>query len=499
MEGSTKLTDLKLVNKYCPPVSNYSYPRPEGGSCQERPVGRSSVGSDCSAPGMTDDQESDISAEDATQYHSAGDELWNKFWDDSESLSDAQLEEEDQHRAAEDSRSAQYPALIPSPVARRKAASLLPSDERRVVSPRARNQGTVEQNGAVTCWPLIAVSRPVTPESKPAKASYSLFPQPKPTTIVNITPRRPSRPPRSEFVWETMLHRPSTTLPHSSAGRPTKPRKLHLPTSDGAISYNSAPFVTHSAPVSPTVRDPSPSAATISRRSEPSAFAPPRQINLPRICSDTTVLYSMTTNTASQETLTPPAIPPRSPQRKQGRHSRQNSQLRNSMTSSELSAPDKPRTHTHTPRSSQVLSVSEITTQWPCTPPPPPPPPQHQQKVEERPVPVSVFEPDSDSDDEEDVNLARRIVRNLTPHKRTRSAVAAPKTRKGGELAKEQLRRARAGTLSPTTTNAAAAAAAASRATAATSMAEEKEKDAVLIGLRRQRNEVFGRLFGGRW
>ncbi|ROV95425.1 hypothetical protein VMCG_08488 [Cytospora schulzeri] len=425
MERSTKLADLKLVNKYYPPVSNYSYPRPEGGPRQERPVGRSSVGSDCSAPGMTDDQESDISAEDANQYHSAGDELWDKFWEDSESLCDAQMEEEEQQRAAEIIRSARYPALIPSQVARRKAAGLSPWENRRV-SAQARNQEAVEQNASISCWPLIAAKRPVTPESKPAKASYSLFPQPKPTPVVNLTPRRPSRPPRSGFVWETALHCPSTVLPQSSTGRSTKPRKLHLPTSDGAISYNSASLTTtHSAPVSPTVRDPSPSTSTIARRSEPNALAQSRHIILPRICSDTTVLYSMTTNTASQETLTAPAIPPRSPQRKLGRHSRQHSQLRNSITPSEVS--------------------------------------------------------------------------------RTRSAAAAPRTRKGGDLAKEQLRRARAGTLSPVsttrtaTTTTAAAARTLAMGSAAAAEEREKEKDAVLLGMRRQRNEVFGRLFGGRW
>lgn len=530
MERPAKLADLKLVNKYYPPVSNYSYPRPEGGPRQERPVGRSSVGSDCSAPGMTDDQESDISAEDATQYHSAGDELWDKFWEDSGSLCDARLEEED-HRA-EVSRNARYPALIPSPVARRKAAGLPPKEDRRLDF-QARNQEAVEQNASVSCWPLLAAQRPVTPESKPVKASYSLFPQPKPIPIVNLTPRRPSRPPRSGFVWETSLHCPSSALPQMSpAGRTTKPKRLHLPTSDGAISYNSASsFTTHSAPVSPTVRDPSPpSAATMARRSEPSALAQPRQaMVLPRICSDTPVLYSMATNTASQETLTAPTIPPRSPQRRTGRHSRQHSQLRNSITPAEVSSttPTKPRAQTTTPRTSQTLSVSDIdtttttatttttTTQWPCTPPPPPPPPsrsspprqqqqQHQQEGEELPVPVSVFELDSDDDndsDDEGVNFARRIVRNLTPHKRTRSAAAAPRTaRKGGGLAKEQLRRARAGTLSPTSnTSTAAAVRGITPEMGGAAEDRDKERDAVLLGARRQRNEVFGRLFGGRW
>ncbi|KUI56165.1 hypothetical protein VP1G_03454 [Cytospora mali] len=520
MEKATKLADLKLVNKYYPPVSNYSYPRPEGGPHQV-PVGRSSVGSDCSAPGMTDDQESDISAEDANQYHVAGDELWDSFWEDSgEPVCDAQLEEE-QGPGPEVSRDgARYPALIPSPVAQRKAAAgLVPWEDhhRRVgapVPPRVRNQEAVDQNAGVSsCWPLVTAERPITPMSKTAKAtcSYSLFPpQPKPTPILNLAPRRP---PRSGCLWETLPHCPSTLISHppsSSLGRPTKPRKLHLPTSDGAISYNSysnpsrnsnsngSASFTHSAPVSPTVSShlPLSAAATISRRSEPNSLVPPRQMNLTRICSDTTVLYSMDTNTASQETLTAPTIPQRSPQRRQGRHSRQQSQLRNSITAAELSStPTSPQT-LHTPAVRTSQASSDIT-QWPTTTPPPPPPPprpatppqQHRHQQEDLPVPVSVFELDSDSEDE-DVNFARRIVRNLTPHKRTRSAAAAPRTRKGGDLAKEQLRRARAGTLSPTTTTAPSAAVVAGGT---------EEKDAALLGMRRQRNEVFGRLFGARW
>jgi hypothetical protein len=118
---------------------------------------------------------------------------------------------------------------------------------------------------------------------------------------------------------------------------------------------------------------------------------------------------------------------------------------------------------------------------------------------------VSVFELDSDDDsdnDDEGVNFARRIVRNLTPHKRTRSAAAAPRTaRKGGGLAKEQLRRARAGTLSPTsnTSTAAAVVRGTPPETGGTAEDKDRERDAVLLGARRQRNEVFGRLFGGRW
>ncbi|KAK7734710.1 hypothetical protein SLS53_007816 [Cytospora paraplurivora] len=531
MERTGKLADLKLVNKYYPPVSNYSYPRTEIGTRHERPVGRSSVGSDCSAPGMTDDQESDISVEDANQYHLAGDELWDTFWEDAESFCGTKQVEDKVHGAVV-SRSARYPALIPSPVAQRKAHRGLPWDDRRA-GPQVQKQDGADQDAAIRCWPLAAAERPVTPGSKPVKASYSLFPQSKPTPVLNLTPRRPARPPRSGFLWETQPHDPSTvSQTTSSLGRSTRPKKLHLPTSDGAISYNSTSH-THSAPVSPTMPSPLQSAATILRRSEPNSLAQPRQMILTRICSDTTDLYSMATNTASQETLTAPTIPPRSPQRKQGRHSRQHSQLRNSITAEDLDAEPAQEAQkppiTGTGPVQPSSSSPQETSQWPTLPPPPPPSPQrppppppappqqqHRQQPEpDLPAPVSFFELDSDSEDE-DVNFARRIVRNLTPHKRTRSATATSRSRKGSDLAREQLRRARAGTVTTTTTppplstsgRSSIAAGRPSTASGRTSLGvEERVGDGVAASMAagagargsKQRGEVLGRLFGGRW
>lgn len=504
MENTTKLADLRLVNKYYPPVSNYSYPRSEIGVRQERPVGRSSVGSDCSVPGMTDDQESDISTEDANQYRLTGDELWDTFWEAPKPLCGTKMEEES--RAPDVSRSARYPALIPSAVAQRKVDRPLPWEDHHVAH-QARNQPAVNQNTtAISCWPLVAAEQPVNaPGSKTIKASYSLFPpQPKPTPVLNVAPRRPSRPPRSGCLWETPSNYPATAS-HSSLGRPAKPRKLHLPASDGAISYNTGASFTQSAPVSPTVVGPSLLAATtISRRSEPNDLqAQPRQMTLPRICSDTTILYSMTTDTASQETLTAPTIPPRSPQRRHGHHSRQQSQLRNSITVADLaSTPTQNKIHigSSTPRPSSDEA------RCPITPPPPPPrrrppPPPRQQQQEGLPTPVSVFELDSDDDDDDDddINFARRIVRNLTPHKRTRSATVVPKSRKGNDLAREQLRRARAGTLSPSSGAPVPRPVPEQSFASTRNSAEERDKDAAFLGVRKQRTEVFGRLFGGRW
>lgn len=105
-------------------------------------------------------------------------------------------------------------------------------------------------------------------------------------------------------------------------------------------------------------------------------------------------------------------------------------------------------------------------------------------------MPVSVFDFDSDSDSDADsaANFARRIVKNLTPHKRSRSASAAPRSRKGSDIAKEQLRRIRADTVSSTgdvTPNTEGP------------EAEDKENDGpALPTLRKQKSEVFGTIFG---
>lgn len=106
-------------------------------------------------------------------------------------------------------------------------------------------------------------------------------------------------------------------------------------------------------------------------------------------------------------------------------------------------------------------------------------------------MPVSVFDLDSDSDDDTDsaANFARRIVKNLTPHKRSRSASAAPRSRKGSDIAKEQLRRIRADTLASTGD--------VTPTTAEGPETEDKENEGPAVpALRKQKSEVFGTIFG---
>ncbi|KKY36150.1 hypothetical protein UCDDA912_g03819 [Diaporthe ampelina] len=104
-------------------------------------------------------------------------------------------------------------------------------------------------------------------------------------------------------------------------------------------------------------------------------------------------------------------------------------------------------------------------------------------------MPVSVFDFDSDSDDDADsaANFARRIVKNLTPHKRARSASAAPRSRKGSDIAKEQMRRIRAETV----------ASSAAETPPPEPEAEDQENEGpALPALRKQKSEVFGTIFG---
>lgn len=117
---------------------------------------------------------------------------------------------------------------------------------------------------------------------------------------------------------------------------------------------------------------------------------------------------------------------------------------------------------------------------------------------------MSFFDIDSDSESEaeEAASFARRFARSFTSQVRARSASAAPRSRKGGEVARLQLRRARAETVGAD---------------------GEEEDEGVVVevldvrltraasgegakglggearpGLRKQRSEVFGKIFRGR-
>lgn len=465
MEKTTKLADLKLVNKYYPSVSNYSYPRHDATlihRCEQPVTGRSSVGSECSVPEMVEDQESDVSIEDTNQSHIAGDETFDSFWEDSESFWGVE--------PGEKSNAVLIGPITHSAALRQDASKAVPEEGRHNAPQRSSQDVKYDTE---PCWPLVASEPTVAPTPKPSKPSYSLFPPP--TTQHGLALRRPAGQTKSDITWDARKQLPSTAS-LSLTNRRKKPRKLHLPASDGAISYDSS-LLTQSAPGSPNLVIVSPTAVAFSRRSQ-QTLPSQRNFSLSRAHSDIKIVHCATTDGPSQTPTTQLVIPTQSSDVPRGRktHQRTQSQLRQS-----ISAADIPSTPKITP--SPVDSTAP-----PQTPPGAsrPTTPLTQQTA----MPVSVFEFDSDSDSDTDsaANFARRIVKNLTPHKRSRSASAAPRSRKGSDIAKEQLRRIRADTVSSTgdvTPNTEGP------------EAEDKENEgAALPTLRKQKSEVFGTIFG---
>lgn len=264
MERTNKLADLKLVSKHYP-VSNFSYPRPDAHHQHHhhhhnqhgrppRGVGRSSVGSDCSAPGMVDDHESDISAEDDYQYHVSGAELWDSFWQANPPDAAAPVE------------AAKYPALIPSPAARRRRADVPIREEDDDELPSGTSN-TVRQ---APSWPLPP--NPLSTAQCPkAAAAYSLFPAPL------KTPSRPFHPPRTSSMSQLrpapgQQQRPARPHRTSALSLPSIPKPRPAP-----IDFGQPGWATHSAaitcrlPTSPPIgpaeppRPPQPVRRTLSK------------------------------------------------------------------------------------------------------------------------------------------------------------------------------------------------------------------------------------------
>lgn len=467
MEKTTRLADLKLVNKYYPSVSNYSYPRHDATNRCEPPAnGRSSVGSECSVPEMVEDQESDISIEDTNQSQIAGDETFDSFWEDSESFWGIE--------PGENSNTVFIGPITHSAALQQDANRTLAGKDRHA-APQRSLEG-VDDDVAGPCWPLVATEPSVAPAPKPSKPSYSLFPQPTVVTQHGLAPRRPAGQMKSELPWNAPKQFPST-VPLSLTSRRKKPRKLHLPASDGAISYDSS-LLTQSAPGTPTLVVASPTAVAFSRRSH-QTLPSQRNFSISRTYSDTRMVCCPPTDGSSQASATQLTIPPRSPDVPRGRrtHQRTQSQLRQSISADDFD-----------PTPKQIPSPAESAVSHTATPcgASRPTTPLTQQTV----IPVSVFDFDSDSDDDSAANFARRIVKNLTPHKRSRSASAAPRSRKGSDIAKEQLRRIRAETVASSSTDATTAAA------VEPDMEDKENESPVFPVLRRQKSEVFGTIFG---
>ncbi|KAJ4416316.1 hypothetical protein N0V82_006846 [Gnomoniopsis sp. IMI 355080] len=120
---------------------------------------------------------------------------------------------------------------------------------------------------------------------------------------------------------------------------------------------------------------------------------------------------------------------------------------------------------------------------------------QQQQQQQQQPMPVSVFELDSDSDEEE-ASFARRIARSFTSQKRTRSASAAPRSRKGHEVAKQQLKCAAQAETSFSSSSSSADDVEAS--CGGIRGADGQGSSEPRLRLRKQKSEVFGKVFWNR-
>ena len=389
---AAKLADLKLVSKYYP-VSNYSYPRPDAPLHRhDVSEGRSSVGSDCSAPGMIEDHESDVSAE---EYHTAGSELWDSFW---------------QAKNGEEQRRSQYPALIPSPGPRKTLGDFVEENPRIADQDDHQTRSRTQSRGSddMPSWPLpptpVSATLP-TPEpstmSKPAateqpkprqleqhqqqkfitpKASYSLFPTPANNSHRQPLPHRVSQ----EEIRQSFYQAWHPDLAASFTAKHFKPTSIYLPSGNASGGTQSAP-VTPSYPM----------------------FAPPINRPITPNPPSTNSTFS-TSNTTSHQQL---------------RQARSVATLRARASTVSSAMPSS---------SAPLRAMPANNTRLTSYPPPPPTPvtagfpargapayldastihrPRHAEK-DNLPPPVSVF--DFDSDDEDGgKGLAKRIKRGL--------------------------------------------------------------------------------------
>lgn len=564
MEKPTGLADLKLVNKYYP-IANYSYPSPkiEGQAATavaaaiERMGDRSSVDSQASVPGMVDDRESVISIEedhvhnDRDQYHISGAELWDSFWEDPfwEANAEEASHETDSITRKIIHRNTSYPALIPSPDSSCRKDHYFGEGSRRhedvIVSAfNTYSSSSVVATIATTTWPLIASEVPVAPRPLTPKTNYSLFPRTTSAAAVNPpSSRPPTLSPGTWSSWETPRRKTGSTVSLTSLNRTSKPKQLLL---GGAHTLDQTSWA-QSAPVTPVVAGLTPPLSSSSPSTSPSSASsssispateisaerrdsilsinqrPRIPVNLPRTRSETIVsrssirsIYSIRTNKSQLDLSTPPAIPPRPrspelppPAPQQGSSSNRFSQIEVPVKIHTQIPLHRCRTETSLAtlrqRRSQasILTVATTCTITPvssssttATTPPPPPTPE----------PVSVFEVDSDSEVEEE-SFARRIARSFTSSsKRTRSASAAPRSRKGAEVAKGQLSRARAETLEAPWRSSGLGVASTSDASGDDKEERKGSSGSSILSvsggqptlLRRQKSEVFGKMLWGR-
>ncbi|KAM5353193.1 hypothetical protein ACJZ2D_016912 [Fusarium nematophilum] len=228
----SQLFNLKLVHRYFP-KDNTTGPSAERSSQnspgqRSRPDGKGSVGSNCSSPGLVDDQtESETSHEDDCQHHRTYDEIWDIFFkhgsgetkDDAEPL----LQKK------------QYPALLsPAELRLLEQPSLTPNkplpEIPTQVRPRIASQRVprVAEDRRVPAWS----PQNTRPKARKAGVTYSLFPKPValPPRTTSITPswqslqetHKPQRPPRPGATATKQAHRHIAELYHDPSNENEK-------------------------------------------------------------------------------------------------------------------------------------------------------------------------------------------------------------------------------------------------------------------------------------
>ncbi|EJT73503.1 hypothetical protein GGTG_10340 [Gaeumannomyces tritici R3-111a-1] len=256
-----RLANLTLVTKHfgpdadfsraTTPVPNYSHPRPDSRlACvharPERLVGRSSIGSDSSPPGMVSDEDEDYASGDDEdhQYHLSQSRLFDSFW---------------QEGPVEPTR---YPALLESPVSHHRF------DKFPVAEPKLHDHDVLESPRSVRLaqdsWPL----RPSTALSTTRPAPrYSLFPQAQkaprqalpPLRVVSPSPFLPPIATTSELSLPFFSPSESPVTPEvspSAAAPPPRGMSFSKPCPFSPLlsPTESLPAPTSLAPSPPTTR-----------------------------------------------------------------------------------------------------------------------------------------------------------------------------------------------------------------------------------------------------
>lgn len=241
MDSHLGFVELQSVYYYLPKRShlgNHTYPQTSHchHSRSDQEVGRDSLGSDCSAPGMVEDHGSDVSIEDDYQY--PGTQAWESFWTMRMS-----------NRA---SRGPRYPALIDFPATTHKPTQ----DQEDVImeeqgmlgeSRRGDSEQSVSSGSSPSSTPKR--HRPRTPKPPP-RASYTIFPPACPAVLPSAMASL-SRPRAGSGMPLQQSSSSSLNTPRASVDRNTP-----SPTSS-MVSRDPTPLphaISQPGKVAPTIR-----------------------------------------------------------------------------------------------------------------------------------------------------------------------------------------------------------------------------------------------------